>query len=296
MIGSRRLIPSTSMMLAFEAASRTGSFTAAGKELHLTQGAVSRQVGALEKQLGIDLFVRHGKTISLSVGGEIYAAEIAAALQTIRNASLNLISDPKGGIVNLAVLPTFGTRWLMPRFPAFLEENPQITVNFATKLSPFDFRNENLHAAIHYGKPDWPDVDATYLMSEDVFVVGAPFYKEKVDNAALNSIANLPLLHLETRPLAWSNWFQQNGIDVHQNTGASFEQFAILIQAAIAGIGIALLPLFLIEKELARGELTPLIDSPLKSEEGYYLVTPKNQPAYSPVNALRSWILGQAKL
>jgi LysR family glycine cleavage system transcriptional activator len=120
MLGQRRLIPSTSKLLAFEASARNGSFTLAAQELNLTQGAISRQVGALEDQLGVSLFKRVRKTIVLTDVGKTYADEIANALRSIRNASLNAVSDTKGQTLNLAILPTFGMRWLMPKFPDFL--------------------------------------------------------------------------------------------------------------------------------------------------------------------------------
>ena len=290
MLGPRRLIPSTSMLMAFEAAARAGSFTAAAQELNLTQGAISRQVSALEEQLGVSLFVRSGKMVRLSEAGTIYAKEVRSALKAIRDASLNAISDPQGGILNLAILPTFGMRWLMPRFPEFLKENPQITVNFASKLSPFDFRNENLHAAIHFGQADWPSADCTYLMDEVTIPVAAPSLLADRHPSSPADIATLPLLHLETRPNAWQDWFHQNGIDATKSGGTVFEQFALVTQAAIAGMGAALLPKFLIKPELERGELIQLIDAPLKSDDGYYLVTPTHHATNAPVAALREWL------
>lgn len=293
MLGPRYLIPSTSMLVAFEAAARTGSFTSAAKELHLSQGAISRQIAALEARLGIQLFVRSGKIVTLSDAGKIYLQDIAPSLQNIRNASLNIISNPLGGFLNLAILPTFGMRWLMPRFPDFLKNYPHITVNFASKLSPFNFRNENLHAAIHFGQPDWPDTEATFIMSEEVVPVASPKLVGASEVLLPEDIVKLPLLHLETRPDAWKNWFSQNNLMPPVNTGTVFEQFAIVTQAAIAGMGAALLPKFLIEPELVRGDLLILNQTPLVSEDGYYLVSPTHAAHYAPVVSLRTWLLQQ---
>lgn len=295
LLGSRRLIPSTSMLMAFEAAARSGSFTAAAKELDLTQGAISRQVSALEEQLGVKLFNRVGKAVEINEVGRAYAHEIATSLQTISNASLDVMSDPKGGILNLAILPTFGMRWLMPRFSDFLEHNPQITVNFATKLSPFDFGKENLHAAIHFGKADWPGVESTYLMGEQVFPVGSSEIVAGLPLEKVSDLTQLPLLHLETRPKAWASYFEQNGVEGPVGRGAVFSQFALVTQAAVAGMGVALLPRFLIENELERGELAPLINIPYIGQEGYYLVSPKRRSSYAPVVAFRKWLLKQGK-
>jgi len=294
MLGQRRLIPSTSMLMAFEASARKGSFTAASRELNLTQGAVSRQVSALEAQLNISLFQRVRKSIILTEAGKTYAQEISAALKAIRNASLNVLRDQQGGILNLAILPTFGMRWLMPRFPDFLSRNPNITVNFSSKLSPFDFNTENLHAAIHFGSPDWPGTDSCFLMGEEAIPVAAPSLVAGRSFESPKSIALLPLLNLETRPNAWANWFAQNSVEPPSGEGMVFEQFALVTQAAIAGLGAALLPKFLIQTELDRGELVCLLDIAAKGPEGYYLITPTHRTSYAPTIALRDWLLEQA--
>lgn len=287
----KRLLPSTSMLMALDAAARAGSFTAAAMELNLTQGAISRQVSALENQLDVELFKRIGKTIRLTEAGKIYAREISAALQAIRNASLNAMTNPLSGILNLAILPTFGTRWLMPRFPLFLKKNPNITVNFVSKLSPFDFQNENLQAAIHYGQPDWPDAISTFLMSEEVVPVCSPEFLRENQPFHPGGLAKLPLLQLTTRADAWDNWFRSNELEPPKEQGMAFEQFSIIAQAVVAGLGVALLPKFLIQSELDRKELVVMLNMPTKSEAGYYLVTPVDKSEYPPVVALREWLL-----
>ena len=131
----KKLLPSISMLAAFDATARQGSVSGAARELNLTHGAVSRQVSALEFQLGASLFVRSARGVRLTNVGKTYAVEIRAALSALRNASLNVITSPLSCTMNLAILPTFGTRWLMPRFPGFLQDHPDITVNFVTRLS-----------------------------------------------------------------------------------------------------------------------------------------------------------------
>ncbi|MBL4839008.1 MAG: LysR family transcriptional regulator [Kordiimonadaceae bacterium] len=297
MSSQRRLIPSTSMLMAFDASARCGSFTAAAQELDLTQGAISRQVSAVEAQLNVALFHRVKKSIQLTEVGKIYAQEIGAALKLVRNGSLNAMRNQQGGILNLAILPTFGMRWLMPLFPDFLNQNPQITVNFTSKLSPFDFDTADLHAAIHFGLPNWPNTDSTFLMKEEAIPVSAPSliakHPFKHHPKHPEDVAKLPLLGLETRPQAWANWFEQNTVTPPTERGMVFEQFALVTQAAIAGLGVALLPRFLIQTELDRGELVTLLDVPARSDEGYYLVTPTHRTSYAPTIALKKWLLEQ---
>jgi DNA-binding transcriptional LysR family regulator len=279
------------MLSAFDAAARTGSFTAASEELQLTQGAISRQVSALENQLEVALFKRVGKSIQLTEAGRVYAQEIHSALQAIRHASLAAMTSPLTGILNLAILPTFGTRWLMPRFPTFLEANPDITVNFVTRLSPFDFRSENLHAAIHFGSPDWPDTRSTFLMREQAFPVCSPRFRREHDTDTAAQLADLPLLRLASRAGAWSRWFESVDVEPPATRGMLFEQLSIIAQAAVAGLGVALLPRFLIQSELERGELVVIMETPLQDQAGYYLVTPVDKFDYAPVVAFRSWLL-----
>ena len=199
---------------------------------------------------------------------------------------------PLSGILNLAVLPTFGTRWLMPRFSSFLKKHPDITVNFVTKLTPFDFQGENVHSAIHYGEPDWPDTTSTFLMGEKAIPVCSPNLLEQHPIRNAEDMSSLPLLHLTSRPNAWKDWFALNNIVLPQNHGMLFEQFSIVIQAAVAGIGMALLPIFLIQNELDRGELMMIQNLPLiSSRSAYYLVTPTDKSDYAPVVAFRNWLL-----
>ena len=287
----RRLLPSISMLMAYDAAARAGSFTAAAHELNVTQGAVSRQISALENQLGIELFQRDHKPLQLTNIGKAYAQVVHSALQSIRNGSLAAITKPRTGVLNLAILPTFGTRWLMPRFPSFLEENPDITVNFVTKLSPFDFGGENIHVALHYGIPDWPGTVSTFLMGEYCVPVCSPALLDEYNVESLADVSKLPLLNLATRPDAWESWFKANELSDRIEGGMLFEQFSTISQAAVAGLGAGLLPEFLIARELKQGELKVIVNQPLKSEHGYYLISPPDMADYEPAAAFRKWIL-----
>lgn len=301
---SKRLLPSTSMLAAFDAAARTGSFTAAANELALTQGAISRQINALEQQLNVTLFQRHKQSIHLTEVGKNYAKEIHSALSNIRSATLNIITNPAGGVLNIAILPMFGSRWLMPRLADFLSQNPQITINTVSKLSQFDFALEDVHCAIHFGQADWEQANCTFLMAEESVAVCAPSLLKKIkqkDCSPENKhdfIANLTeqaLLHISTRPNAWQQWFASHGIDAKAQQGMHFEQFSIATNAAIAGLGIALLPKFLIENELQRQELVEVCCTPLKTENAYYLVTPEDKLNYAPVEKFKEWLKAKTR-
>ncbi|ESX49002.1 LysR family transcriptional regulator [Mesorhizobium sp. C416B] len=291
----RRLLPSTSALAAFEAVARLGSFTAAAQELDLTQGAVSRQIALLEEQFGRRLFERDSRNVRLSTAGEIYAEAVRAALGQLRDAALGLMSNRHSGMLNLAILPTFGTRWLMPLIPDFVAENPDITINFVTRLGRFDFARERLDAAIHHGQPDWPDADSTLLMRETVMPVVSPDFLASRDITTAADISRLPLLHMATRPGAWGEWFEEQGLSAPIGPGMQFEQFGTVAQACMAGLGVALLPQVLIAGELQRGQLVPAPGQPMQSRSAYYLVVPNDKRGHPPVVSFRDWLLGQVE-
>lgn len=291
----RRFLPSLSLLSAFEAVARTGSITAAARELALTQSAVSRQIKALEDLLEVDLFHREKQRVSLNVGGEFYAREVRDALRRISSASLHLRANPSGGILNLAILPTFGTRWLAPRLPDFLQKAPGITINLVTRLSWFDFRSEAIDAAIHFGRPDWMGAEMALLRHEDVIPACSPEFARQHAIGRPADLRPVPLLHLTTRPDAWERWFDLAGEPPFAVHGMLFDQFATAAQAAIAGLGVALLPIFLITEELESGRLVRAVDLPMRSDEAYYLVWPHERASYPPLAAFRDWLLAQTQ-
>jgi len=294
-LAPRRYLPSISLLTAFEAASRTESFTAAAQELSLTQGAVSRQIQSLEEQLGVKLFRRERKRVHLTAAGEAYAREIREALKQIARASLTLQANPEGGKLNLAILPTFGTRWLAPRLNDFLAANPGITVNLSTRILPFDLEAEHFDAAIQYGPGTAQGTESVKLLEEDLLPVCAPDLMERLGIRTAADIAKAPLLHIETRPHVWKQWLMAQGISDVPASGMLFDQFATIAQAAGHGVGFALLPRFLIERELEEGRLVVAFDRPLSGVGGYYLVWPRAKGGYPPLVRFRAWIMEEIR-
>jgi LysR family transcriptional regulator, glycine cleavage system transcriptional activator len=291
----RRFLPPTSLLKAFEVTARTGTITMAARELSLTQSAVSRQIMALEAQLGAKLFTRERQTLRLTVAGEAYAREIRDALQKIAAASLNLRANPFGGTLNLATLPTFGARWLTPKLPAFLKHHPGIMINLLTRISRFDFKQEPFDAAIHYGLPDWPDTQSQLICEEHVVSACSPAFFARHALSNVESVRTAPLLHLTTRPDAWELWFAHHGLPPENVHGMLFDQFSTLTQAAIAGLGVALLPEFLIAQELQSGELVRVTSKKFSTDGAYHLIWPNDRSTYQPLLAFRDWIVATSK-
>lgn len=295
MVLSRRFLPSTALLQAFEAAVRLESFTAAAAELNLTQSAVSRQIRTLEEMLGAPLFVRERQTVKPTVAGRNYAREIRGALDVIGMATLRFRANPNGGTLDLAILPTFGTRWLAPRLPDFVARHPGVTINLTTRLAPFDFSLDPVDAAIHFGPPTWPGAELDFLMGEVVVPACSPEMKRRHGFREPGDLVAAPLLHLVSRPDAWENWFARNDVATEVARGMLFDQFATETQAAISGMGVALLPKFLFRPEFDRGDLVEAVPRPAQSRENYYLAWPVERCDHPPLVAFRAWIREAAR-
>ncbi len=289
----RRFLPPIAWLTAFETVARRGSVTEAAEELNLTQGAVSRQVQKLETQIGIELFLRDKQRLHLTAAGMAYAEDVRQGINQIANAGIKLRTNPKGGVLDLAVLPAFATHWLAPRLSEFVDEHPGVTLNLSTRTRPFDFSHEAFHAAIHFGGDDWPATQSLHLMQEEAIAIASPGLLGEVRKP--EDILRLPLLHLETRADAWQQWFQQQGIVVDHVPGLQFDQFATMIQAVTFGLGAAIVPKYLISRELARGHLTAVNGVSPLTVGSYFLVWPERSATYPPVLAFKDWIGQQAK-
>ncbi|MEM7222933.1 MAG: LysR family transcriptional regulator [Pseudomonadota bacterium] len=290
----RRLLPSISLLTAFEAVIRTGSTLAAARDLDLTQGAVSRLIQNLEAQLGVTLFLRERRRLVPTDQALAYGRDVVKALDLISRGSMRVRSTGGGGTLSLAILPTFGTRWLAPRLPDFLAAHPGITIHLGTRLKPFDFEEEGFDAAIHFGADNWAGTETAKLFDESLQAACSPAFLAGHPLRSARDLVGLPLLQLETRPNAWAAWFAHHGIDSQVPQGMLFDQFAPMIQAVSDGLGLALLPRFLAEPELAEGRLVAAWGPPVPVNESYYLVWPSVGAAYPPLQAFRDWLVSEA--
>lgn len=286
----RRYLPPIPALMALEAVDRLGTASAAADELNLTQGAISRALQGLEGQLGVPLLIRERQRLRLTPAAQDYVAEVRKALHLLASASITLRANPTGGSLNLAILPAFGMHWLAPRLARFAQGHPEVTVNLSTRLRPFDFAGTAFDAAIHYGRQDWPGVDYLKLMDEEVLAVAAPGHPALT---AATDILAQPLLQLESRPGDWGRWLAHHGHSGQRPPGMMFDQFATLIQAAIHGMGLALVPTFLIRRELAEGRLTPVFGDPVAALGSYYLVWPRATPMRAPLRSFRDWLAAE---
>ena len=170
-----RLLPSLNAIRTFEAVARHNSFTRASEELNVTQSAASRLVRSLEEYLQVPLFTRQSRRIELTDQGRFYNELVRDSLDLIEAGTVELISSKEGkGTLSIGMLPTFGTRWLVPRLSSFQELHPEITLNIISSDGELNFTKERIDVAVRFGHGDWPDAIVDPLMSEEIQVVCSP--------------------------------------------------------------------------------------------------------------------------
>jgi LysR family glycine cleavage system transcriptional activator len=293
----RRKIPSLQALACFDAAARHQSYTRAAQELALTQGAVSRQLTALEDFVGVALFKRTRHGVSLTERGHDYAAQVAIRLQALEQDTLDVMSTQgRGSVLHLAAVPTFATRWLIPRLPELKRQQPELTVHIETRTRPFMFADTPFDAALFAGTPEqvsqWAGTQAVKLLDEVVVPVCAPSLLHGASNLSPEALAGLPLLQQSTRPDAWRQWFDAQGVSSPQAlSGARFELFSMTAAAAVCAMGVALVPKLLIEDELARADLVVACDRPMSNSRAYYLVRPEQDDAPPATQIFLNWLL-----
>lgn len=292
----RRKIPSVAALMAFEAAARYQNFSRAAEELSLTQSAVCRQVAALERFLGLKLFHRINRRLALTDTGRVYREKIRTDLDQMERSALDVMAnDGASGVIELATLPTFANLWLIPRLPGFLRAHPGITINMTGRTRAFLFSDTIFDAAIHFGDPTWPETSADYLFDEEMVPVCNPgLLKKRCSDP--RQLAAHTLLHNSTRADAWQRWFARAGVeDINAMRGPRYELFSMMINAARAGIGIALVPRFLVVDELRFNTLVMPFPLVLPSEKKYYLVISNQKKDAPTLNVFRAWLLAQAE-
>lgn len=283
---------------AFEAAARHESFSLAARELSLTESAISRQINLLEENLNVALFVRSKQRVKLTQAGRLYSEQVRTSLRTLERDTLSIAAHGGGrqGSLELAVLLSFSLEWLIPRLPSFYAEHPTVRINMGVRANPFSFHDEHFEAAIHHGKPVWPEANSEFLFDETMILIAR---RDLIGNAIRRpaDVLKFPLLYSTTRPESWRQWFDAAGIpeDATAKQTFGFEWHSMLIRAAEAGLGIALIPeLFVTESVWSKGMVRahPLS---ISGEHSYYLAYPERVRDNPSFESFRSWLLEEAR-
>ncbi|MBS4046119.1 MAG: transcriptional regulator GcvA [Alphaproteobacteria bacterium] len=287
-------LPSLNALRAFVAAGRHLSFTRAAEELHVTQGAVSRLVKQLEEDLGVGLFRRGPRGLELTEAGAAYLPPLAEAFERMQAATKLIARHGKRPANRLAItmLPTFAMRWFMPRLADFHQLNPEIAVDVTSADRPVDFASEPVDVGIQYGSGQWPaDLHAEFLFAETVILVASPALLKSKPLHKPDDVKRHTLLTHSTRPEAWAEWFAAAGLKGNASRGPAFEHFFMSIEAAVNGLGLALVPDFFVTQELREGRLVePLPQLRVQRPGGYYLLCLKGRDREPAIRAFRNWL------
>ena len=265
--------------------------------MFLTESAVSRQIAVLEGYLGVKLFDRIQKRVVLTDAGRQYSGAIGPNLDELEMHTASLMTHRgQGAILELAVIPTFGNRWLIPRLQDFFLHNPDVTLNLSERPEPFAFRGTNFDLALHFDHPSWFGVSKVPLFDEEVIPVASPDHFDLSRLRLPKDLLDHKLLYKRSRPDAWPHWFALAGLPRAEiQHMVRMELYSMVIESARAGLGIGLVPRIYVEDEIARGDLAIPFDIPLMHEKRYCLIVPDYKQDSIPVREFSNWVVGQAE-
>lgn len=294
-------LPPMSALLAFECAARLASFTAAAREIGTTQPAVSQRIVQLEEELGSPLFSRGYRGVTLTPQGERFYEAVRDGLAKIRLATGEIRLSRASSVLTILTDPGFATYWLMPRLARLKRTMPDVTVKIVTSQEAFDPHRDHADVVIAFGEDDWTPCTSTRLFAECVTPVCSPaFLAAHRPTRQASELARLPLLHVQptepSRWIEWASWFASHNLPAPTHSdGIMFNSYALVIQGALMHQGVALGWAPLVDDLIARGELVRLLDEPIVTQRGYFLVRPPTRPEAPCVPLFRRWLLAECQ-
>ncbi len=296
-----RSLPPLTSLRAFEAASRSLSFTKAARELHVTPAAISHQIRGLEQFLGVSLFQRAGRRLELTEHGHLAAEHFREAFDRIARGVQALRPQTREGELSIGVTPSFATRWLLPRLKGLAAALPNVTLRFKTGTAPVDFDRDEVDVAVRFGRGVFDAVVTDELFGEVMAPLASPEFLQREPLHRPLDLANAPLIHDDSlrragRPLTWSEWLRAAGapaLDVHR--GLRFDDSHLALQAACEGQGVALGRLAYAYNDLAQGRLVLPYRKTLTLDLHYHLLVPETRVDEPLVAAFRGWLTHEAE-
>ncbi|WP_185961180.1 LysR substrate-binding domain-containing protein [Telmatospirillum sp. J64-1] len=290
----RRLNLPLNPLRAFAVASRHKTFTAAAKELGVSQVAISRQITILENYLDVSLFERGTRSAKLTDVGRAFGLEIAGLFDELERATHRMISRETESTVNLRVHPTMAHHWLMPKLSDFSRRYPDIRVRFDTRVEPLDFRGTHLDVAVQLGSGSWRDTRSRKLFDEEVDVVCSAGYLSSLKKLTQpEDVASGELLHARYRRRAWEFWANAVGVPVDYNKGMEFDTSLLTFSAAEQGFGLAIGQLGILDDVIAAGRLVRPLDMRIPTGAAFYVVWPTTVSVNVKTKRFIDWLLEQ---
>ena len=285
-------IPPLPALRAIEAVARLGSLTRAAAALHVTHGAISHQLKALEEQLGVRLVERAGRGIKLTDEAERFAARVRSAMNELTDALRELSERRNPRQLRVTVVPSFAARWLLPRIGRFVAAHPDIDLDVRANIALADFRRDDVDVAIRYGAGHWPGLIAEHLLDDVYFPVCSPRFNGGRLPRHPEELATLPLLRSSDE--FWQPWFEAAGLAWDEPArGPVFNDASHMLQAAIEGQGIGLARASLLGNDLRNGVLARLFDVAVPSPLRHYLAYPPRLAQSPKLAAFRDFLLAE---
>jgi len=287
-----RRLPPLNSLKCFEAAGRLLSFTEAARELNVTQAAISHQIKVIEEFLGVALFDRYPRRLTLTDPGRALLPEVIEAFDRVSAAVTAINREQYSNVLSVRLAPSFAAKWLSPRLKYFWLQYPEIDLRLYHAHPAVDFDREAIDIAVTYGKGDWPGVESEKLLSLDFFPVCSPtFLSNDKPLTDLHNLRYYALLH-DANYECWRDWLALAGIDdIDASRGTIIDDTNVLIQAAIDGQGIALGSTTFVADLLESGRLIKPFDISLVNEFAYYVVYPPAHLKNPAVRAFKEWLL-----
>ncbi|HRL37708.1 MAG TPA: LysR substrate-binding domain-containing protein [Ottowia beijingensis] len=289
-------LPPLNAIRVFEAIGRLGSIKDAASELFVTPGAASRQLARLEQHLGVRLFERSHRQVALTPAGQRYLGSVSDALRALSDATEHLVTT-KGRTSLLIWCPmAFGQRWLAPRMASFRALHPERDLTFTTSIGPPERAVGTADVAIRIGRGPWPGYVAHRLLAIELTPVCSPQLLAHVAPLMTpNDLERVTLLQSATRPDYWPRWLAEAGApaSVNPDRGLTFESVSLAFQMALAGAGVAMGQLALVQDDLAAGRLVAPFALRVDSTEAFHLIYPNRLAYDDAVRDFRDWLLGQ---
>lgn len=287
-----RRLPNLAALRAFEAAARHGNFSRAAEEIHVTHGAVSHQVRGLEEELGVQLFVRNGKRITVTPEGQRFATTLRKLMTEIALAAEVVRASAGFKRLTISAMPSFASRWLAPRLGNFIDRYPDIEVVLQASGQLVDLEHEPVDVGVRFGRGNYPGLYVEKLMDDCYYPAVSPKFNGGVLPATAHELGRFHLLRSDDEP--WLPWLHAAGVDLAEPTGGIvFHDLATLIRTAANGDGIALARHVIAMQEIKSGELLRLFDVAVKCPFSYYFVCAPQAMLRPHVQAFHSWLFEQ---
>ena len=296
MRAKRSRLPPLTAVRAFEAAARHLSFKDAATELCVSQSAVSHQIKLLEEFLGLRLFLRKPRAVTLTPEGMIYYPALSAALDNIAEATKTIKSGASMRKLKLHVYSTFTIRWLLPRLHDFYVSFPEIEVQLYTAQDDIDFLTSDLHASIMITNAPQKDVHYEPLFKPDLFPVCSPnYYENHREQLSSGDLSKLTILNVFLSPDDWPTWLEANGYsDIDPSSGLQFESYEVALASAAQGMGIAMGQQPYLEGDLINGNLIEVFPAGrVSNPKMWYLACRKGDEAHERIACFSSWLKTQ---